>query len=133
MPATEESSPLPVKIAGLFLGPLLAILVYYLLPPLSEGLASEMVGLAHPARATAAIAVLMAVWWMTEAIAMEATSLLPLILLPLLAVYPTGIAVGSVVRVKFEKQEFPVRVISLTKDEAEVEALDDSLRLKTFD
>ena len=35
---------------------------------------------------TAAVAVLMAVWWMTEAIPLAATSLLPIILFPLLGV-----------------------------------------------
>ncbi|MEW1979652.1 DASS family sodium-coupled anion symporter [Citricoccus sp. NPDC079358] len=36
----------------------------------------------HNARLTAAVAVLMAVWWMTEAIPIPATALLPLILFP---------------------------------------------------
>jgi sodium-dependent dicarboxylate transporter 2/3/5 len=32
----------------------------------------------------------MAVWWMTEALPLEATSLLPLVLLPLAGIYPSG-------------------------------------------
>ena len=53
--------------AMLHLGTLLAVLVYLLAPG----------GLAHPAKVTAATAVLMGVWWMTEAIPIPATSLVP--------------------------------------------------------
>lgn len=79
---TAEASPLEspprfLSISGLFVGPLLAAVVYFLL-------LWQAPDLAHAPRATAAIAVLMAVWWMTEAIPLEATSLLPLVLLPLL-------------------------------------------------
>ena len=38
------------------------------------------------------MATLMAVWWMTEALPLEATALLPLILLPLTGVYEGGTA-----------------------------------------
>jgi sodium-dependent dicarboxylate transporter 2/3/5 len=41
-------------------------------------------GLSSDARWVAAIATLMAVWWMTEAIPLSATSLLPIVLLPML-------------------------------------------------
>ena len=80
--ATEENSSLEspprfLSITGLFAGPLLAVGVYFIL-------AWQSPDLAHAPRATAAIALLMAVWWMTEAIPLEATSLLPLVLLPLL-------------------------------------------------
>src|SRR3954470_6406201 len=71
-----ESPPRILSVIGLFAGPLLAITVYYLL-------AWQSPELEHAPRATAAIAVLMAAWWMTEAIPLEATSLLPLVLLPL--------------------------------------------------
>lgn len=40
--------------------------------------------LAHDARVVAAVATLMAIWWMTEAIPLSVTSLLPIILFPLL-------------------------------------------------
>src|SRR4051812_13625237 len=71
-----ESPPRFLSITGLFAGPLLAMGVYCLL-------LWQAPDLAHAPRATAAIAVLMALWWMTEAIPLEATSLLPLVLLPL--------------------------------------------------
>src|SRR6185503_20400458 len=91
--ATEENSSLEspprfLSIGGLFAGPLLAAGVYFLL-------AWQAPDLAHAPRATAAIAVLMAVWWMTEAIPLEATSLLPLVLLPMLGVYWDDIRPGD--------------------------------------
>ena len=55
-------------------GLLLAALVYVVLPA----------DLSHPAKVTAAIAVLMGVWWMTEAIPIPATALLPLVVFPIL-------------------------------------------------
>jgi sodium-dependent dicarboxylate transporter 2/3/5 len=68
---------------GLFAGPIAAVLVYLCLPH-SHDL------LTHAGKATAAIGVLMAIWWMTEAVPLEATSLLPLVLLPLCGVYTSG-------------------------------------------
>ncbi|MEI4232944.1 SLC13 family permease [Roseovarius sp. D22-M7] len=59
---------------GLGLG--LALLVWILLGN-AEGLSGD-------ARAVAAVATLMAVWWMTEAVPLPATSLLPIVLLPAL-------------------------------------------------
>ncbi|RMD63721.1 MAG: DASS family sodium-coupled anion symporter [Planctomycetota bacterium] len=56
--------------------PLLAVVVYLAMPA----------GAGHPARATAAIGVLMAVLWMTEALPLPATSLLPLALFPIAGV-----------------------------------------------
>ncbi len=44
--------------------------------------------LAYPARATLAAAVLMAAWWITEALPLSATALVPLVLFPLLQVVP---------------------------------------------
>ncbi len=64
-----------IKWAGLVAGLVLALLVYVLLPA----------DLAPHARLTAATAVLMGVWWMTEAIPIPATALLPLIIFPVLA------------------------------------------------
>ena len=60
---------------GLFLGPLLCLL--FLIMPAPSGMTPE-------ARKMAAIAILMAVWWITEAIPIPATSLLPVVLYPLL-------------------------------------------------
>ncbi len=62
---------------GFFLGPILFILI--LLMPVPEGMKPE-------ALKVAAITVLMAVWWITEAIPLPATSLLPIALFPLLGI-----------------------------------------------
>jgi sodium-dependent dicarboxylate transporter 2/3/5 len=65
---------------GLIAGPILAVVVFLVLPHGDDGLS-------HAARACGGIATLMAVWWMTEALPLEATALLPLVLLPLTGVY----------------------------------------------
>lgn len=65
---------------GRFLGPALAVAVYVLLPSEPE--------LADAARGTAAVGSLMAVWWITEALPLPATALLPVPLFPLVGVMP---------------------------------------------
>jgi sodium-dependent dicarboxylate transporter 2/3/5 len=62
---------------------LVAALLVWLALGRSEGLAPD-------ARWVAAIAALMAVWWMTEAIPLAATSLLPIVLFPLLTERTVG-------------------------------------------
>jgi len=59
-------------------GPLLGLIAFWLPGP----------GLEPAARATAGVGVLMAVWWMTEAIPLAATALLPVVLFPLFGVVP---------------------------------------------
>ena len=65
------------NVVGLLAGPLLFMLL--LLSPLPEGMTPQ--GLR-----VAAVAVLMAVWWVTEAIPIPATALLPIALFPVLGV-----------------------------------------------
>lgn len=65
--------------SGMVAGPVAAIVVYALLGSSS---------LNDPARATAAVGTLMAILWMTEALPLAVTSLLPIVLFPLLAVHP---------------------------------------------
>ncbi len=62
---------------GLLLGPAIAILML---------LASTPAGLSDAAWTTAALGVLMAVWWATEAVPIAITALLPLVLFPILGV-----------------------------------------------
>lgn len=66
-----------LQLIGLALGPLVFILL--LLAPVPDGLDQA-------AWATAAIGSLMAIWWITEAIPIPVTSLLPLILFPLFGI-----------------------------------------------
>jgi sodium-dependent dicarboxylate transporter 2/3/5 len=62
---------------GLFLGPVIAVLMLVNDPP---------AGLSEPGWATAAIGVLMAIWWATEAMPIAVTALLPLVVFPLLGI-----------------------------------------------
>ncbi|MEH6633820.1 MAG: hypothetical protein V7776_23780, partial [Halopseudomonas aestusnigri] len=71
---------------ALLAGPLLAILVYSLLPERAAGLNGTEIVLGTAGRATAGLAVWMALWWLTEATSIYATALLPLALMPLLGV-----------------------------------------------
>lgn len=68
----------PAARIGLIAGPLLA-LALFVWPP---------AGFDRPLAGMAAVAMLMAVWWITEAIPLAATSLLPLALFPLLKILP---------------------------------------------
>ena len=61
-----------IRWTGFLLGLILSTLVYAIMPG----------GVEHGAKLTAAVAVLMAVWWMTEALPIAATSLLPLVAFP---------------------------------------------------
>ncbi len=65
---------------GRFAAPVSAIVVYSALP------SGPDVGLPEEARRVAAMGVLMALLWMTEALPLPVTSLLPIVLLPLLSV-----------------------------------------------
>jgi solute carrier family 13 (sodium-dependent dicarboxylate transporter), member 2/3/5 len=71
---------------ALFYGPVLSILVFMLLPAEYVGIDGLTTELTHPARVAAAIAVLMAIWWMTEAVSVYVTALLPLALFPVFGV-----------------------------------------------
>ncbi|MFG2734815.1 SLC13 family permease [Streptomyces carpaticus] len=84
-PAGEQdgSTGTPRRVwIGRFLGPLLALLTYALLSGDSS--------LSTPARTTAAVVVLVAVWWMTEALPLPATSLIPIVAFPLLGILEIG-------------------------------------------
>ncbi len=82
---SEDAQPSGAWVArfGLAAGPLLAGACFQLLPDGYVDAVGEAARLGPEGRATAAIAVWMAVWWMTEAIPVYATALLPIALLPL--------------------------------------------------
>ncbi len=69
-----EPRPARIRWAGLAAGLLGALLVYAVMPG----------DVAHAAKLTAATAVLMGVWWMTEALPIPATALVPLVVFPVL-------------------------------------------------
>ena len=77
-----------VKRIGLFGGPLLGLLCYYLLPPHYATAPGEWVEFTQAGRATLALMVWMAGWWLTEAVDIEATALLPIVTFPLLGIAP---------------------------------------------
>ena len=68
-----------LKSIGLVLGPL--VLAFFLLSTPPEGMSDS-------AWQTAGVALLMATWWATEAIPIAATSLVPIVLFPILGVMP---------------------------------------------
>ncbi|MHC4910146.1 MAG: SLC13 family permease [Planctomycetota bacterium] len=71
---------------GLLGGPLLAVAAFLLLPRAVAGSDGVAVELGATARMAIAVMLLMAAWWLTEAIDIAATALLPLVLFPLLGV-----------------------------------------------
>ncbi|MFI2819769.1 MULTISPECIES: SLC13 family permease [Halomonadaceae] len=77
-PSTEASAFKPMS---LVLGVLVSLGVFFLLPET----------LTFNARLVAGIAMLMATWWMTEAIPIPATSLLPLVLFPFFDIASVGV------------------------------------------
>jgi sodium-dependent dicarboxylate transporter 2/3/5 len=66
----------------LLAAPALAALTYALLPDTYHDSQGQAFPFTHAGRITAATGVWMAVWWMTEAIPVYATALLPLVVLP---------------------------------------------------
>jgi solute carrier family 13 (sodium-dependent dicarboxylate transporter), member 2/3/5 len=70
-----DAGTLAARAAGLWAGPAAALLLLLLPLPLEP-----------LARRTAAVAALMAVWWLTEAVPIAATALVPLVLFPLLGI-----------------------------------------------
>jgi len=74
---------------GLWLGPLLAVAAFLLLP----GTEDDAIGGLSPAgRVTAALAVWMATWWLTEALPLAATAFLPVVVLPIAEVSTLAVA-----------------------------------------
>ncbi|MCI1676397.1 MAG: DASS family sodium-coupled anion symporter [Ancrocorticia sp.] len=91
--AGESAKPLPKKrlhrkVFGIGLGFVLAALVYTLMPKIVHpSVAGAEVPVPENALATAAaVAVLMGTWWVTEAIPLAATALVPLVAFPLMDV-----------------------------------------------
>jgi len=77
-----------VRRIGLFGGPLLGLLCYYLLPPHYSTGPGEWVEFSQAGRTTLGMMVWMATWWLTEAVDIEVTALLPVVAFPLLGIAP---------------------------------------------
>jgi len=77
-----------VRRIGLFGGPILALICYYLLPQHYSTGPAEWVEFSQAGRTTLGMMVWMATWWLTEAVDIEVTALLPIVAFPLLGVAP---------------------------------------------
>jgi len=77
-----------VKPIGLFGGPVAALLCYSLLPLRYSTNSGEWVDFTQAGRATLGLMVWMAGWWLTEAVDIEATALLPIVTFPLVGIAP---------------------------------------------
>ena len=77
--AVEEERVSTRAWIGRFLGPALALLAYFTLPTGDGGLSEGGV-------ITVAVGILMATWWVTEALPLPATALLPIALFPIFGV-----------------------------------------------
>jgi solute carrier family 13 (sodium-dependent dicarboxylate transporter), member 2/3/5 len=81
-PSVADVAVPPARLwIGRAAGPVLAVLTYFLLRPDDD--------LSTAGRTTAAVGVLLAVWWMTEAMPLPATALVPIVAFPLLGVLST--------------------------------------------
>jgi sodium-dependent dicarboxylate transporter 2/3/5 len=83
LPAGEGDLARRVHRIGLLAGPVLAVLCYFALPAEFVDASGRAVPFMHPGRATLAMLMWMAVWWMTEAVDIEVTALLPIVAFPL--------------------------------------------------
>ena len=82
---STEISPRTRRRLGLALAPLLALVVYWILPAAALNGTGEIIsGLSQPGRAVAAVGVLMVALWVTVALPIAATALMPIALFPLL-------------------------------------------------
>ena len=74
------------KLIYLIAGPVSALLVYILLPEHYLGSTGDLTEFGHEAKATLAMLVWMAVWWLMEATDIRVTALLPIALFPVFGI-----------------------------------------------
>ena len=82
MSLAESNSVL--RRVGLFAGPVVALLIFLLMPEQYASIGGDLIAMEHSTRTIAACVGWMAIWWITEAIPVYATALLPLAILPAL-------------------------------------------------
>jgi sodium-dependent dicarboxylate transporter 2/3/5 len=90
MTVTDHGLQQKVRRAGLVAGPLLAVVLYWALPTEYRAADGTVVAFSQAGRATLAAMGWMATWWMTEAVPIEVTALLPIALFPLAGIMPLG-------------------------------------------
>ncbi len=83
---TTMSTGAMIRWGGLIAGPVLALLAYFFLPQEYAGVEGKMVPFSAAGRATLAMMIWMATWWLTEAVDIEVTALLPLATFGLLGI-----------------------------------------------
>ena len=69
---------------GVPAGPLLATVLYFLLPTEYNGPDGDMVAFTSAGRIALGVLVWMAIWWLTEAVELSTTALIPVAVLPAL-------------------------------------------------
>jgi sodium-dependent dicarboxylate transporter 2/3/5 len=79
----EEKQDSIFPLIGLLLGPLLAVGCFFLLPLQFTDSSTQIVEFDFAGRSTLAVMVWMGVWWLSEAVHVTVTALLPLVLFPL--------------------------------------------------
>ena len=80
---------------SLLVGPLLALLTFYLLPDSYHDAAGKVVAFSYEGKACLAVTVWMAVWWFTEALPIAATAMLPLVVYPVLQITTPAAAMSN--------------------------------------
>jgi len=72
----------PVRLLALLVGPAIGAVAFWLTPAAAAAPDGSAIAIGLPGRVTAGLACWMAAWWLTEAIPVYATALLPLAVLP---------------------------------------------------
>ena len=75
-----------VQRIGFFAGPLVALCLYFALPDQYVDTHKALIPLTFSAKTTLCMTVWMAIWWLSEAIDISATALLPIAMFPLLGI-----------------------------------------------
>ena len=71
---------------GFIAGPLVALLVFFALPDHYVDIHKALIPLTFSAKSTLCVTIWMAIWWLSEAIDISATALLPIAIFPLLGI-----------------------------------------------
>ncbi len=77
-----------IPVLNLLLGPLAGLALYFYLPASYHQDDQTLVAFSHAGRATAGVALWMALWWVTEVIPVYVTALLPIVVFPLFGAVP---------------------------------------------